>query len=215
MRNMMGLTLDLIGTYLCRWFQIVLFVCCSLALRQFFEVLFSIIGGRRHSFTSIWLFRNLLELLLIDATLLFFWLNGEIDIVLCPPERFGSAIRNGYDRRNGLTINTQEDMDIWSTKKKFSMEMDSCCALFGRLSFLGHGSIAFQKSSVDMATTVPGQGFPRRAFPSLGFDLFLSHGALWLVRDGSFRMGSISCRMANLTLIAWPRQEWWKGLRYG
>lgn len=49
----------------------------------------------------------------------FFWFNGEIDKVLASSERVGRAIRNVYDRRNGLTINTQEDMDIWSTKKSF------------------------------------------------------------------------------------------------
>jgi len=90
-----GFNIDLIGTYLCRWFQIVLSVCCSLALRQFFQVLFSIIGGRRHSFTSIWLFRNLLELLLIDATLLFFGSMGRSTSSLPPSNGLGVQLEMG------------------------------------------------------------------------------------------------------------------------
>jgi len=56
--------------------------------------------------------------------------------------------------------------------------------------------------------TTIGTLISHQEFPTLGFDLVLLDGALWLVRDWSPRMGKLSFwDGSHRTVVAWPRQR--------
>jgi len=69
-----------------------------------------------------------------------------------------------------LTIDTREDMDNLVNQKKFSKEMDfSSRIVWFDCHSWRHGSIAFQISSVDVATTVPEQRIPTKDSQTSGW----------------------------------------------